>query len=495
VRTARHDAAARAAWAATDRPMWELRPTPRSPLGDVAVLGGLGAGLAALCWALARSRRERRPSDVTIGEAADVDFPSTAAGVVARFALVAPRGDGFVLRVPAGAAIEPASIGRQADGSIETELAADARFRIAAGAQAWLVRAVAPPRAELAVAARFDRRVAAFAAGSTLAHLALLAIIAAIPPDARALNDDQLGLDGREIYVTLKPAEPPKAEPAEDGQGTAAGLDGKKTAGTEGQMGSKTSTATEGRFAHEKRDDRPRLAAPTTSAEARARARKAGILGLWASRPQNFVAMTGTEAFSSGLDDRTVYGGHIGRDVGEMAGGWGYGIYGFGPGAGGVDGSTIAVGEYDLGGPGGPGRDPSRSGNCGLDGTARCRDGHDLSVKQRTSRVPDPTIGPSESDGGLDPQIIRRKIREKLSQIRFCYERALVADHDLAGTSTVAFTISPQGVVQGAGARGLGGAVDGCITDVIESIQFPAPKGGGYVKVTSYPFTFQPAGS
>ena len=54
--------------------------------------------------------------------------------------------------------------------------------------------------------------------------------------------------------------------------------------------------------------------------------------------------------------------------------------------------------------------------------------------------------------------------------------------------------ISPEGVVQGARAGGFGDKeVEDCVAAAIQSIQFPKPKGGGYVNVR-YPFTFQPAG-
>jgi hypothetical protein len=33
------------------------------------------------------------------------------------------------------------------------------------------------------------------------------------------------------------------------------------------------------------------------------------------------------------------------------------------------------------------------------------------------------------------------------------------------------------------------------VAGIIRSIQFPKPAGGGIVNVTSYPFTFRPAGN
>ena len=64
----------------------------------------------------------------------------------------------------------------------------------------------------------------------------------------------------------------------------------------------------------------------------------------------------------------------------------------------------------------------------------------------------------------------------------------------LTGTVVTQFQISPQGVVQGATAAGMGDkGVEDCVAEAIRSIQFPKPKGGGFVNVR-YPFIFQPAG-
>jgi hypothetical protein len=96
--------------------------------------------------------------------------------------------------------------------------------------------------------------------------------------------------------------------------------------------------------------------------------------------------------------------------------------------------------------------------------------------------------------GDLDKNIIRRYIRRKLPEIRFCYEKELQVRHDLSGTVVVDFNISPRGAVQGTTASGMGEkTVEGCVADAISSIQFPAPTGGGIVHVR-YPFQFEQAG-
>jgi hypothetical protein len=63
----------------------------------------------------------------------------------------------------------------------------------------------------------------------------------------------------------------------------------------------------------------------------------------------------------------------------------------------------------------------------------------------------------------------------------------------LDGTVVSEFTISPQGAVLNSKASGVAKEVSDCVADVIGTIQFPAPKGGGLVQVR-YPFTFRPSG-
>jgi hypothetical protein len=58
----------------------------------------------------------------------------------------------------------------------------------------------------------------------------------------------------------------------------------------------------------------------------------------------------------------------------------------------------------------------------------------------------------------------------------------------LAGTVQVQFFIKPDGTVASAAASGVDPAVASCVADVIKSLAFPKPNGGGGVQV-NYPFT------
>jgi TonB family protein len=424
-----------------------------------------------------------------------VDHPLELAPEAGRaFELVAPRGDGFVLRAAPGMSIERVAPGlaERAIGP-EVALAVGDRFRVLAGRCTFLVSVVPAPRRHRAPLIPAWERSVVVAAGLSLAvHLGLLAVVDSIAPDARALNDDPFGGEGRLTLVRMQPPEDRAPEPeiaAEGGASEgAAGQAGTRMALTEGRMGDRAAEAPDGRYQIEDRKERPALARE----QAIERARQAGPLGVLQRSPQMFASLTGTADLSSGMDPVDIYGGLIGDEARAMAGGWGGGIRDIGPGGGGAGWGTIGttdLGGFGWGGSCGSGRPPTCAAGLMGHGT-----GTGTALPRRKTSAPTVQITSASTVGDLDPNTIRRHIRRKLPAIRHCYERALVARQDLSGTVLVQFQISPQGVVQGTVAGGMGeGNVDGCVAEAIQSIQFPRPRGGGMVNVR-YPFVFQPAG-
>lgn len=181
----------------------------------------------------------------------------------------------------------------------------------------------------------------------------------------------------------------------------------------------------------------------------------------------------GSGDFNSGLDDRDVYGGLLGNEVGEMAGGWGYGISGIDPGDGGTNWGTIGTGNYGNG---------TRTGSAmGKDDTSG-----------QIALPPQVRIGEISATGDLDKNIIRRYIRRKLPRIRHCYEKQLLTEPNLEGGIVVKFEIDTKGAVREASAHGFSRKVESCLAAAIRSIQFPRPKQGS-VNV-QYTFEFRPAG-
>lgn len=129
----------------------------------------------------------------------------------------------------------------------------------------------------------------------------------------------------------------------------------------------------------------------------------------------------------------------------------------------------------------------SLSGSFSADGS-----GGGFGVRGAGATVPQVTVGSASQVGNLNKEIIRRYIRRKLPQIRYCYEKQLLTDATLAGRVSVQFVIEADGHVSSSSATGLHQDVADCVGKAISSIQFPKPSGGGTVTVT-YPFNFQPS--
>ena len=87
-----------------------------------------------------------------------------------------------------------------------------------------------------------------------------------------------------------------------------------------------------------------------------------------------------------------------------------------------------------------------------------------------------------------DKSPIRRAIRAQMGRFRACYENALLKDPKLEGKVVSKFTIDAKGAVVEVTTDGMP-AIDGCISDVIKTIKFPAY---GSVMVVNYPFAFAP---
>lgn len=99
----------------------------------------------------------------------------------------------------------------------------------------------------------------------------------------------------------------------------------------------------------------------------------------------------------------------------------------------------------------------------------------------------------AQARGSLDKELIRKGIRQHISEVRLCYEKELTKDPNLTGRVIVQFTIGRTGKVTESRAvsTSLGSpAVESCITKSVESWVFPAPDGG--IVIVTYPFLFKP---
>lgn len=90
--------------------------------------------------------------------------------------------------------------------------------------------------------------------------------------------------------------------------------------------------------------------------------------------------------------------------------------------------------------------------------------------------------------GSMDPELLRKILREYIPQFRHCYQQELIGNSDkIKGIIDLNFTISPDGRVAKHNIRAKDARFSqkgiGCMGQVLGLIDFPKPKGGGVVDV------------
>jgi hypothetical protein len=142
-----------------------------------------------------------------------------------------------------------------------------------------------------------------------------------------------------------------------------------------------------------------------------------------------FASLTGTADFSSGLSDKDIYGGLLGDEVGEMQGGFGFGLKGTGPGGGGTGWGTIGTGSVGVIGHGsGGGTSAGYGRGAGRIGTiSRSR--------------PKATL----QSGG--DEVLRVYLRQKMARVQRCYRKALAKNAKLSGTLDVQLSADDAGTI------------------------------------------------
>lgn len=190
-----------------------------------------------------------------------------------------------------------------------------------------------------------------------------------------------------------------------------------------------------------------------------------------------------------------------GVDVASGSGGTGGGRGG--TGGGGAGGKTVL--GYGEGGEGA--RTPGRGGIGGGTGTGGGQGGGvggigrvgggGGGITAARVRVPPPRVVAAENLGGpsRDVNELGAFVRSRESQLRFCYqERGLKVNPNLAGTITVAITLTGSGNVTGVDVTnstmsGAGASeTQSCIRSRIRSWKFPSSSAGG--GTYAFPFNF-----
>jgi hypothetical protein len=201
------------------------------------------------------------------------------------------------------------------------------------------------------------------------------------------------------------------------------------------------------------------------------------------------AALFGEKGAAAQLLDGAASGGALeaalgGIDGSRVAAGYGVGgmgLRGGGPGGGGTGTGTLGTGAIGTRGRGG-GNGSYGAGEGGLG----AKTDRDVTMTQGT-----PTIL-----GSLDPEIIRRIVREHAGQIRYCYESELTRTPGIFGKIVMKWVINGEGRVmqsQVAETQMKNANVENCLATKIKTWTFPKPKGGGMV-VVNYPFVFKQGG-
>ncbi|MFZ4713883.1 MAG: AgmX/PglI C-terminal domain-containing protein [Bacteriovoracaceae bacterium] len=99
--------------------------------------------------------------------------------------------------------------------------------------------------------------------------------------------------------------------------------------------------------------------------------------------------------------------------------------------------------------------------------------------------------------GSIDPETIRALLREHIPQFRRCYQSELDRNKkpdEITGILYLNFVIGASGRVISSNVKGdqiFNASVKDCVTNVLQGIPFPAPKGSGNVEVKQ-PINFYP---
>jgi hypothetical protein len=368
-------------------------------------------------------------------------------------------------------------------------LPAGSRASMKLGDVTFLINSVPEPRRPK-LPVRADWQYHSFNGAAALAVIAALAMMFFFPPSSRALSIDQLAEQNIYYRVLTNPHEIiPKDELPEwmnkqdQKDDEPEGGKGQREVGDEGQMGDIKAKKSDKMYGIKGPKDHPD---PRMAKDQREKmAKDVGILSAM-SQTLNMP----TSPFGSdnpiGNDVENALGALMGSSVGPNFGFGGTGMIGTGSGGGGTCEGCIGLGNWGkIGHGGGMG-----------DGVGYGPGPGGLKNPYKGTKVPPKIVGEGKVKGSLSKEAIRRVIRQHINEVRFCYEKSLSANPDLAGRVNIAFVISPTGAVMSSKvAKGttLGsGTVETCIAKAVRRWTFPSPEDGGVVMVT-YPFMLKPA--
>jgi TonB family protein len=412
-----------------------------------------------------------------VGSDAGVDLPLDQPAFGAHWVLAEMRGGQARLRLPGALEASTWLDGQvcqvaPADGPRGLPLAKGGRALLRAGDVVFYFASV-PEAVALPKLSLRDRLGDWRGFGLALVvHATVMLMAAAVPVDASRLELDSWPQRDSWTEAHLRPevlVQKPPQEPGDSGDGASDGVDAP-------QADVPPAVAVAPRLPP--RSDRPAPSRDVQKARAKTAAAEIGqgiedalgdsldapVLGAMAAGAMN--AMNGT-----------VNGQRVGM-MGDPFGAFGGGPVGR---PGGTPGPSVGITGLD------------QKGFANV--RARQRRGPKGPRPVRRPTLPPVQVIPQEPKftGSLEKSEIRRVIRKHRAEYRYCYEKALNANHDLNGKIVVKFVISPSGAVSVAtvvestiGDR----AVEQCVAGKIKRWVFPQPRDNGLV-IVRYPFLFK----
>lgn len=191
------------------------------------------------------------------------------------------------------------------------------------------------------------------------------------------------------------------------------------------------------------------------------------VMGTGINKPTQIASLGGNAA----LTTYDPFGGSLATEGGAGSSGFATPMGSVG-GGGSLRGSVSGLGKEDV-----------TKGDKGLGKVG-------LQDKKTTVKVD--MLSPTVSDG-YDREAVRRVIQAQINQIKWCYQKELQKNPNLAGKVVLSFLIVANGSVQAPKVVNNTMPVEEvgeCIAQKAVRWLFPAPPNGGVVKVT-YPFMFK----
>jgi hypothetical protein len=87
-------------------------------------------------------------------------------------------------------------------------------------------------------------------------------------------------------------------------------------------------------------------------------------------------------------------------------------------------------------------------------------------------------LGPPTITGAIDQDAVVAALVANQPKLQYCYERQLLADPALAGSVDATLAIRANGTAPDAAATGVDPQVSACMAEVLQHVEFPAPRSG-----------------